>query len=76
MPDSASSMSKRILAYVACSPVSITAREMELFMLLDPNKAAGEVPRVRASINVLQHCGPLVEIVDDTLQFVHFTVKE
>jgi len=27
-------------------------------------------------MNVTQYCGPLVEVVEDKLQFVHFTVKE
>lgn len=81
MPDCATTLSKRILAYVACSPVPITVREMEQFLLLEPgnlepDKLYSEFPRVRAPMNVLQHCGPLVDVVEDELQFVHFTVKE
>jgi hypothetical protein len=32
--------------------------------------------RVRARLNIIQICGPIVEVVDDYVQFVHFTVKE
>lgn len=35
-----------------------------------------DVPVVRASTAIVQLCGPIVEIVNKTPQFVHFTVKE
>lgn len=75
MPSSVSKISKRILAYIACSPLPIMVREMEQLILLDPG-VLEEVPTVRVSMNVVQYCGPLVEVVEDKLQFVHFTVKE
>ena len=75
MPDLASKISKRVVAYMASSPVPLTLREMEQFLLLEPG-VLEEIPRVRVVINVVQYCGPLIEVVEDTLQFVHFTVKE
>ncbi|KAK1833652.1 hypothetical protein QBC39DRAFT_302504 [Podospora conica] len=75
MPSSVCKISKRILAYIACSPVPIMVREMEQFILLDPG-VLEEVHPVRARMNVIQYCGPLVEVVEDRLQFVHFTAKE
>lgn len=75
MPSSVCKIGKRILAYIACSPLPIMVREMEQLILLDPG-VLEEVLPVRASMNVIQYCGPLVEVVDNKLEFVHFTVKE
>lgn len=75
MPSSVCKISKRILAYIACSPLPIMVREMEQLILLDPG-VLEEVHPVRVSMNVIQYCGPFVEVVEGKLQFVHFTVKE
>jgi hypothetical protein len=32
--------------------------------------------RVLANLNIIKVCGPIVEVVEDYVQFVHFTVKE
>jgi len=48
---------------------------MEQALLIVPGKT-DKVPQVDASLNILQLCGPIIEIFDDRLQFVHFTVKE
>lgn len=65
---------KRILSWVACSAQPIARQEMELAMLIEPDTEI--VPRVRAELNALQLCGPLVEVRNGNLQFVHFTAKE
>jgi len=41
--------------------------------LIVPGKGA---PRVGGRLPVLKLCGPIIEVVDDKVQFVHFTVKE
>jgi hypothetical protein len=33
-------------------------------------------PRVGGRLPVLKLCGPIIEVIDDKIQFVHFTVKE
>jgi hypothetical protein len=38
--------------------------------------AHDDAPAVDSSLNLVKLCGSIVEIVDDTPQFVHFTVKE
>jgi hypothetical protein len=62
------------LHWIACSPLQVTVREMEQVLLIHPR--CESLPRVQASLNVLQLCGPLVEILDERLHFIHFTVKE
>ncbi len=32
--------------------------------------------RVLASLNIIKIYGPIIEVVEDYVQFVHFTVKE
>ncbi|XXH03322.1 hypothetical protein Hte_009720 [Hypoxylon texense] len=74
LPAAAQKSAKRILSWVACSPQPITRQEMELALLIEPNTET--IPRVRAKLNTLQLCGPLIEIRHGYLQFVHFTAKE
>ncbi|KAI1770676.1 hypothetical protein F4818DRAFT_432308 [Hypoxylon cercidicola] len=74
LPAAAQKNARRILSWVACSPQPITRQEMELAVLIEPNTEI--IPRVRAELNILQLCGPLVEIRNCNLQFVHFTAKE
>jgi hypothetical protein len=47
---------------------------MEQALLVDSESKAA--PSVIASVNFVRICGPIIEIVDDIPQFVHFTVKE
>ena len=32
--------------------------------------------RVLSNLDIIKVCGPVVEVVEDYVQFVHFTVKE
>ena len=34
------------------------------------------IVRVPCNLNIVELCGPIVEVVDEYVQFVHFTVKE
>ncbi|CZR41601.1 uncharacterized protein FPRO_11190 [Fusarium proliferatum ET1] len=73
-PSSAQKQCKRILSWIACSPVQITRHEMEQVLII--KKDHRSVPPVRSTLNTLPLCGPLVEADDENLRFVHFTVKE
>ena len=52
----------------------MTRHEMEQALLIDSNSNAA--PAVIANVNFVRICGPIVEVVDESIQFVHFTVKE
>ncbi|RSL59358.1 hypothetical protein CEP54_007309 [Fusarium duplospermum] len=65
----------RILGWVGCAPSPMTRHELEQALVIDPEQPDQE-PRVNSELNVVQFCGPIVEVIDDHVQFVHFTVKE
>ncbi|KAF4443329.1 NACHT nucleoside triphosphatase [Fusarium acutatum] len=73
-PSAAQKQCKKILSWIACSPVQITRHEMEQALIIQANQR--RVPQVRSNLNTLPLCGPLVEVEDEHLKFVHFTVKE
>ncbi|PNP80169.1 hypothetical protein FNYG_06492 [Fusarium nygamai] len=73
-PSAAQRQCKKILSWVACSPVQITRHEMEQALIIQADQR--RVPPVRSNLNTLPLCGPLVEVEDEYLKFVHFTVKE
>ncbi|KAG5654814.1 hypothetical protein KAF25_011001 [Fusarium avenaceum] len=70
----AQSQSKKILSWIACSPIEITRHEMEQALIIQPGQST--IPQVRFVLDTLRLCGPLVVIEDERLKFVHFTVKE
>ncbi|KAL5597284.1 hypothetical protein FOBRF1_011077 [Fusarium oxysporum] len=73
-PPAAQKQCKKILSWIACSPVQITRHEMEQALIIQVDQR--RVPPVRSTLNTLPLCGPLVEVEDEHLKFVHFTVKE
>ncbi|CVK97829.1 uncharacterized protein FPRN_10771 [Fusarium proliferatum] len=73
-PPSAQKQCKKILSWIACSPVQITRHEMEQALIIKTDHRS--VPPVRSTLNTLPLCGPLVEVEGENLKFVHFTVKE
>ncbi|KAF5530924.1 nacht domain-containing protein [Fusarium mexicanum] len=73
-PTAAQKQSKKILSWIACSPVQITRHEMEQALIIQADQR--RVPPVRSKLNTLTLCGPLIEVEDEYLKFVHFTVKE
>ncbi|RTE76813.1 hypothetical protein BHE90_008704 [Fusarium euwallaceae] len=64
-----------ILGWVGCAPSPMTRHELEQAMVINPDQPDQE-PRVNSELNVVEFCGPIVEVIDDYVQFVHFTVKE
>ncbi|KZL74295.1 NACHT domain protein [Colletotrichum tofieldiae] len=65
---------RTILGWIGCAPVPMTRQEMEQALLID--LGIESAPCVVTTVNFVRICGPIVELVDDTPQFVHFTVKE
>lgn len=53
----------------------MTLKEIEQGLLIDPDNPF-KLPRVQARVNVVQICGPIIDVVDGYVQFVHFTVRE
>ncbi|KAF6815604.1 NACHT domain protein [Colletotrichum sojae] len=66
---------RRILGWICCAPSPLTRREIEHALLIDPEDTDGEA-RVVSVLDVFRVCGPILEVVDDYVQFVHFTAKE
>ncbi|KAH7255143.1 uncharacterized protein BKA55DRAFT_563482 [Fusarium redolens] len=64
-----------ILGWVGCSPSPMAVKEIEQALLVDPDHLFKQ-PRVQAKVNVIQVCGPIVDVVEGYVQFVHFTVRE
>ncbi|KAI1120284.1 hypothetical protein F5Y10DRAFT_258736 [Nemania abortiva] len=64
----------KVLGWIGCAPTPMTTLEIEQALSIDASTE--EIPSIISSVNFLKLCGPIVEIVNDKLQFVHFTVKE
>ncbi|KAF5674658.1 Nacht domain-containing protein [Fusarium circinatum] len=69
------SLARSILGWVGCARSPMTLKEIEQALLVDP-KFPSKLPKVQATVNVIQVCGPIIDIVDGYVQFVHFTVRE
>jgi hypothetical protein len=66
---------RKLLGWIACSPTPLTVRELQYGLSIKADDSEGRIRRL-ADLNVEKLCGPIVEVVDDYVQFVHFTVKE
>ncbi|KAK2764389.1 hypothetical protein FQN54_009083 [Arachnomyces sp. PD_36] len=76
LPESLEEAYDRILQRLnGCSPVPLTRHEIEQALSITPGRS-DQLPKVLTPLKVLELCGPIVEISDDRLYFVHFTVKE
>lgn len=53
----------------------MTIQELEQAVLISPDDLDGTI-RVQGHLNIVRLCGPIVEEVDDYVQFVHFSAKE
>ena len=66
---------RTILEWVSCSIVPISRNEIQgAFSVArgkDPSRGRKELP-----LDVVRHCGPIVEVIDDHVYFVHFSAKE
>ncbi|TGJ79599.1 hypothetical protein E0Z10_g9161 [Xylaria hypoxylon] len=64
-----------ILGWIGCSPTALTVEEIQQALTIDPN-GLKNTRKVRGELALDQICGPIVELVDGYVHFVHFTVKE
>jgi hypothetical protein len=65
----------KLLGWIGSSLTPLTIQEIEQALIVRMNDIDGDL-KVIARLNPVQVCGPILEIVDDYVQFVHFTVKE
>ncbi|KAL7754599.1 hypothetical protein ACKLNR_002808 [Fusarium oxysporum f. sp. zingiberi] len=68
-------LARSILGWVGCAPTPMTLKEIEQALLVNPDHPFKQ-PRVQAMVDVVRVCGPIVDVVDGYVQFVHFTVRE
>lgn len=66
---------RKLLGWIGCSPTPLTVQEMEQALIISADDEKGNL-KVTSRLNITKICGSIVEIVDDYVQFVHFTVKE
>ncbi|MCJ1267692.1 hypothetical protein MMC22_007578 [Lobaria immixta] len=66
---------RNILGWIGCSPTPLKIQELEQALLVDVEDVQSSA-RVSSSLNIVELCGPIVEVIDEYVQFVHFTVKE
>ena len=66
---------KAILEWVSCSIVPISRNEIQAALSVargkDPSRG-----RKEPLLDVVRWCGPIAEIIDDHIYFVHFSAKE
>jgi len=66
---------RKLLGWIGSSLTPLTIQEIEQALTVRMDDIDGDV-RVIARLKPVQVCGPILEVVDDYVQFVHFTVKE
>lgn len=66
---------RKILGWMTCSPKPLTIQEIQQALTIVPNDKEGSA-KVIGNLPLIKICGPIVEVVDDYVQFVHFTAKE
>ncbi|KAF7553701.1 hypothetical protein G7Z17_g3447 [Cylindrodendrum hubeiense] len=64
----------KILGWVAISPAPLTLGELQQALLV--GSCTDDAPTVSSLLNIVELCGPIVELKDDQPQLVHFTVLD
>ncbi|KAI1125767.1 hypothetical protein F5Y10DRAFT_246294 [Nemania abortiva] len=64
-----------LLGWIACSSVSITIEEAQQALAIRPSNP-DQVFTPAVKLDVVDILGPIVEVVDNGIRFVHFTAKE
>jgi hypothetical protein len=55
----------------------MTTFELEQVLLVDESDESDEAPpSVATAVNFVRMCGPIIEVINERVQFVHFTAKE
>lgn len=69
---------KKILGWIGCAPTPLSTLEMEqaISITQDPKDETDDAPNKFFGPNFVRLCGPIVEVMDEKLVFVHFTVQE
>ncbi|KAF5578807.1 NACHT domain protein [Fusarium subglutinans] len=64
--------------WIGCAPLAMTVPEMEqaLTVKFHTRGNVKHVPTIINKFNFIKMCGPIIEVVEEKLQFVHFTVHE
>lgn len=66
---------RRILGWVGCSPMPLTIQELQQALSIRVGDSS-QIPQGYSTLNLVLLCGPVVELVDDEVHFVHFTAKQ
>jgi len=66
---------RKLLGWIGSSTTPLTIQEIEKALTIRMSDLDGDV-KVIARLNPVRVCGPILEVVDDYVHFVHFTVKE
>lgn len=74
--ETAKTKARRLLGFIGCSPVPLTIYELDQLLTLELYAGLENVQYSSCTLNPVQLCGPIVEVVDEYVHFVHFTVKE
>lgn len=73
-PHLAKTKCRSLLGWVSCTPTPLTIQELEQVLVVSGSD--GSTCRVSSPSPIIQLCRPIIEVVDDYVKFVHFTVKE
>jgi hypothetical protein len=74
-PPALKDKARKLLGWIGCSPTPLSIYEIEQALTIKTDDIEGDV-RVIARLSPVRVCGPILEVVDDYVQFVHFTAKE
>ena len=68
-------MVRKIMEWIGCANVSPTVEELLQALAITPGQKDFLKGR-KAFRDILRLCGPIIEIENNVVQFVHFTAKE
>jgi len=68
-------MVRKVMEWIGCANVSPTVEELLQALAITPGQKDFLKGR-KAFRDILKLCGPIVEIENNVVQFVHFTAKE
>jgi hypothetical protein len=74
-PPEAREKARTIIGWIGVSPTPLTIYELEQALVVH-TQSVSDRGIVSSKLQLVNLCGPIVEIVDGYLQFVHFTVQE
>ena len=66
---------KGILEWISCSIVPVRTIEIQFALSIASDKDPFQGRR-ESLLNVVKRCGPILEVIDEHVYFVHFSAKE